>query len=163
MNLWVSTEYAQGLSGRRSSGTRVELVLRKAIWRLGLRYRLHPALGERLRADLLLIPSQVCVFVDGCYWHQCPRHKSAPRGGPNAELWRLKFAGTKERDHKADALARALGYVPMRFWECDIVRDVGAVARNLLEVTRAAKLARATQPPRTPRWAQLQGELVRPR
>jgi DNA mismatch endonuclease (patch repair protein) len=136
MTGWVSTKAAPGLSGRRSSNTRAEMRLRRALWRSGLRYRLHPALGERLSADLLLLPSRICVFVDGCYWHQCPRHKPAPKGGPNVERWRRKFARTRERDRKAVALARDLGYVPMRFWECDIVRDVDVVAQHLLEAAR---------------------------
>jgi DNA mismatch endonuclease (patch repair protein) len=142
MTGWVRTKHAQGLSGRRGSDTRVEKMLRRALWRSGLRYRLQPPLGERLKADLLLLPSRVCVFVDGCYWHQCPRHKPAPRTGPNVELWREKFARTRERDLKANALAREIGYTPMRSWECDIVRDVDAVARRLNDVASGARRRR---------------------
>jgi DNA mismatch endonuclease (patch repair protein) len=73
----------------------------------------------------------VCVFVDGCFWHQCPRHKPAPRGGPNAELWRAKFERTSARDRRAIELAEALGYRWVRVWECEINDDVDLVAGRI--------------------------------
>lgn len=134
MNSWVSTRYSPGLAKRRSAGTAPELVLRKALWRLGLRYRLHPRLGERLTADLLLLlRPRVCVFVDGCFWHQCPRHKAGPKGGPNADLWNAKFERTRLRDRRANLLASELGYSTVRLWECEITEHPDAAVAHVVE------------------------------
>lgn len=127
------------LSHRKAEDTAAEIKLRRVIWAMGMRYRLYPRIGERLRADFLVLGRNVCVWVDGCYWHQCPKHKPAPSEGPNVELWRAKFGRTRERDRRAVELAEAAGYSPLRVWECDVMDDVAAVAKTIarLPVRRA--------------------------
>jgi DNA mismatch endonuclease (patch repair protein) len=53
--------------------TKPEMLLRRALWARGLRYRLGVRLG-RSRPDLVFTRQRVAVFVDGCFWHGCPDH-----------------------------------------------------------------------------------------
>src|SRR5215471_11565510 len=58
-----------------------ELLLRRAVWRRGLRYRVDasPIHGTRRRADLVFPRAKVAVYVDGCFWHCCPQHATTPK------------------------------------------------------------------------------------
>jgi DNA mismatch endonuclease, patch repair protein len=133
---WQRTAYSVGLSGRLGRNTKPELLLRKALRGAGLGYRLHPALGARLRADVLVVRAKLVIFVDGCFWHQCPKHKPAPDSGANAELWRRKFMATRARDERALGVARAAGYAAMRVFECEIRADIDNVVRSVLKIAR---------------------------
>src|SRR5436190_11139972 len=60
--------------------TKPELALRRAVWRLGLRYRVDIApIPGRRRADLVFTRAKVAVYVDGCFWHSCPTHATIPK------------------------------------------------------------------------------------
>lgn len=80
------------------------------------------------------MPSRMlAVFVDGCFWHNCPEHgRKTPFTGPNAALWELKMARNAERDVRSTELAESLGWRVHRFWECQVQRDPGGVARELI-------------------------------
>lgn len=76
-----------------------EVLLRKALFRAGLRYRLH---APRMpgRPDVVFPKYRVAVFVHGCFWHRhdgCPR-TTTPKS--NAEFWRSKFEANQERDRR---------------------------------------------------------------
>lgn len=96
--------------------TPCELALRSAVHRLGLRYRVDWTLpGTRRRADMAFASARVAVFVDGCFWHGCPRHATFPKA--NADWWRAKLAANVARDRDTDARLRKLGWKVLRFWE----------------------------------------------
>lgn len=119
---WQSTAEGAHLAGRRSRNTEPELRLRKALFARGLRYRLHQRLEKGCTPDLVLARHRLAIFVDGCFWHGCPRHGRTRFAGPNAELWEEKMRRNAERDTDATARAVAHGFDVVRLWECD-VRD----------------------------------------
>ena len=55
------------------------------------------------------------MFVDGCFWHGCPKHQSVPRS--NRAFWEAKFARNIERDRRNDAALAAAGWTVVRVWE----------------------------------------------
>jgi DNA mismatch endonuclease (patch repair protein) len=142
MRTWKTTLGAKSLSGRQSKNTRPEVSLRKAIYRLGLRYRLHPKLGERLTADLLLLKYQLVVFVDGCWWHQCPKHMHWKPTGANARLWNDKFLRNRVRDERANMLAKSLGFKVVRVWECEIQDNLERAARKVIRALKPDPILR---------------------
>lgn len=115
------------MEGQRRRDTKPELLLRSRLWSLGLRYRVdHQVLpGLRRRADLAFIGPRVAVFVDGCFWHRCPEHGTAPRA--NREWWAAKLDRNVERDRDTDARLADADWLVVRIWEHDSVDD--AVAR----------------------------------
>jgi DNA mismatch endonuclease (patch repair protein) len=105
------------MSRLRRRDTAPEVALRSELHRRGLRFRVDraPAPGIRSRADIVLGPAKVAVYVDGCFWHGCPEHGTMPKS--NAEFWRAKLARNKERDSETDRRLRGQGWAVVRVWE----------------------------------------------
>lgn len=59
---------------------------------------------------------KVALFVDGCFWHGCPRCYEVPKS--NVRYWEAKAAGNRRRDRRVDSLLRSSGWVVLRVWEC---------------------------------------------
>jgi DNA mismatch endonuclease, patch repair protein len=55
------------------------------------------------------------VMVDGCFWHGCPTHGTAPKN--NSDWWREKLARNVERDRQTDAVLAQRGWNVVRIWE----------------------------------------------
>lgn len=112
---------SDAVSGRmsrlRRRDTVPELALRRELHARGLRYRVDraPVPAVRSRADLVFGPARVAVYVDGCFWHCCPQHRTAPKA--NAEFWAAKLEGNRRRDRETDHLLRAYGWESVRVWE----------------------------------------------
>jgi DNA mismatch endonuclease (patch repair protein) len=73
--------------------------------------------GIRYRADFLLRRAKIAIFVDGCFWHGCPRHwtKSKTRSG----YWLEKRRANRLRDARANKAYVDAGWVVYRIWEHD--------------------------------------------
>ena len=115
-------------------GTKPELILRSALHRRGLRYRVHrqPFPGIRREADVLFTRVRVAVFIDGCFWHVCPQHASWPKR--HAAFWRTKLKANVQRDRDTDKRLQAQGWVSVRVWEHE---DPEAAAARIESVVRA--------------------------
>ncbi|HLI37273.1 MAG TPA: very short patch repair endonuclease [Streptosporangiaceae bacterium] len=103
----------------RRTGTKPELALRRALHKMGYRYRkdyrLDLAEGMRVRPDIVFTARKVAVFVDGCFWHACPEHGSKP--AVNQGYWGPKLARNVERDRIADTALTQAGWQVVRLWE----------------------------------------------
>lgn len=112
--------------GRRD--TEPELALRRAVWRLGLRYRVDtPPVPGRRRADLVFPRPRVAIYVDGCFWHRCPLHGTVPRA--NRDWWSAKLDANVVRDRDTDRILGAAGWLVIRVWEHeDAVAGAASVA-----------------------------------
>lgn len=114
------------------TGTKPEARLRSALHRRGVRFRkdhLLRAGAVRVRPDLVFTRWKLAVFVDGCFWHQCPEHGRVPKSNPS--YWVPKLQANVERDRRADAALLDEGWVVLRIWEHE---DVSAAA-DLVEAT----------------------------
>lgn len=69
----------------------------------------------RRRADIVFTKAKVAVFIDGCFWHNCPDHGSMPR--KNVSYWEPKLHRNAERDSETTRLLRELGWRVIRIWE----------------------------------------------
>ncbi|WP_405830310.1 very short patch repair endonuclease [Streptomyces sp. NBC_00105] len=115
--LATTTTVRARMSRQKSRDTGVEIALRKALHAKGARYRVHrrPVKAVRREADIVFGPARVAVFVDGCFWHGCPRHATWPKN--NAEFWRAKIEGNRRRDRDTDARLAEAGWLAVRVWE----------------------------------------------
>lgn len=102
---------------QRRRDTAAEMVVRRAVWARGLRYRVDvpPVQGSRRRADMVFSRVKVAVWIDGCFWHRCPLHGTFPKS--NRDWWIEKLARNVERDRDTDLLLQAQGWVSHRVWE----------------------------------------------
>jgi DNA mismatch endonuclease (patch repair protein) len=126
------------MRAQRRTGTAPELALRRALWARGLRYRVDarlPLPRLRRRADLLFPGAQVAVFVDGCFWHDCPKHGTRPK--MNADWWAEKIAGNVRRDRDTDDQLRAIGWQALRLWEHDDPFEAADWVEGVVRATTA--------------------------
>lgn len=80
-------------------------------------WRLHPP-NVAGKPDLVIQRERVAIFVDGCFWHGCPRCGHIPR--TNRAYWRAKITRNKQRDRAASRALRTLGYHVLRIRECQL-------------------------------------------
>ncbi len=123
------------MSRQRRAHTDPELALRRELHRAGLRYFVDrpPIKGQRRRADVVFPRLRLAVYVDGCFWHRCPVHATAPKN--NAEWWADKLAGNVARDRATDTALREAGWQVVRVWEHEDPRiaaeRIGALVEEL--------------------------------
>jgi DNA mismatch endonuclease (patch repair protein) len=72
----------------------------------------------QVRPDFVFTARRLAVFVDGCFWHGCPRHGTRPRG--NAGFWRAKFRRNQARDLRDTRRLRRAGWKVLRLWEHEL-------------------------------------------
>jgi len=122
----------------RRQDTDAEVQLRKLIFRCGLRYRLNafPVLTIRCKADVVFRSARVCIFIDGCYWHGCPRHFRAPK--TNTGWWTEKIADNRLRDRRQSRMLRRHGWVVLRFWEHEVRRNADRCVQQIVRAIRAS-------------------------
>lgn len=104
------------MSAIRGKDTGIELQIRKGLFALGRRYRLH---GRALpgRPDLVFSRWSAVLFVHGCFWHghDCPLFRLP---ATRTEFWREKIASNQVRDARNVALLRTAGWRVGTVWEC---------------------------------------------
>lgn len=98
-----------------------ERALRSELHRRGLQFRLHCRLliGSRRSVDIAFPASRTAVFVDGCFWHGCPEHRTWPKN--NADWWRAKIDKNIARDRDTDCKLSEAGWTVVRVWEHEAV------------------------------------------
>jgi DNA mismatch endonuclease (patch repair protein) len=121
----------------RKKDSRHELILRRVLWRLGLRYRKYVSKLPG-NPDLVFYRARVVIFCDGDYWHgrNWDQLRTALERRHNAEYWIAKIERNRERDQEHTARLTAEGWLVLRFWETDILRDPQAVAQHIELVVR---------------------------
>ena len=95
----------------------LERQLRSALHRRGIRFRTHYRLATlpRRSIDIALVAAKIAVFVDGCFWHGCPLHRTTPKA--NRRWWLEKIDANKIRDTETNKLLRNVGWKVLRIWE----------------------------------------------
>ncbi|MEX2627446.1 MAG: DNA mismatch endonuclease Vsr [Ilumatobacteraceae bacterium] len=105
----------------------------------GLRFRVDRKVlpGLRSRPDIVLGPSKVAVFVDGCFWHRCAEHGTIPKN--NREWWTDKLDANVERDRRADRQLTDAGWHVLGFWEHDATATAADVVERTVRSRRALR------------------------
>jgi DNA mismatch endonuclease (patch repair protein) len=109
-------------------------------------FRLHGITGWRRnqkifgKPDFVFQKVKLVVFVDGCFWHSCPKHRTKPKN--NEMFWHRKLSGNKKRDQIVNRVLRRTGWRILRIWEHELRNGwekllVRRILRNL--VISAAK------------------------
>lgn len=124
------------MAAQASRDTTPELALRRTLHALGLRFRVGARVAgvPRRSVDVVFSRQKVAVFVDGCFWHNCPRHGHIPR--TNSDWWRIKLEANARRDADTTAKLEALGWTVIRIWEHEGGGDAVRRVTQALEVAR---------------------------
>lgn len=126
-DVFTPEKRAEVMRAVKSADTGPEVALRKALHRLGLRYRLH-ARDLPGKPDLVFPRFRSVIFVHGCFWHghDCARGARTPK--TNRAYWTKKIARNRERDAENAAALRSASWRVRVVWECAL-RDPRAPAR----------------------------------
>jgi DNA mismatch endonuclease (patch repair protein) len=111
----------------RSENTKPELLLRRALFRRGFRYRIHVAALPG-KPDIVFSAKRLSVFVHGCFWHQHAGCRQASDPRSNTSYWTPKLLRNIERDQENAAKLGSLGYRVLTLWECEIEKDTEGAA-----------------------------------
>ena len=81
--------------------------------------------------DFCWLKPRLALFVDGCFWHGCPRCYKTPKS--NVAYWQNKVKTNRRRDRRVDAMLRRKGWAVIRTWECQLKlsRTVKRIERTL--------------------------------
>jgi DNA mismatch endonuclease (patch repair protein) len=87
------------------------------------------------KPDFVFQKSKLAVFVDGCFWHGCPKHGTQPSS--HRAFWKKKLARNKERDLLVNRTLRQRGWNILRIWQHELTRrNESRLLRRLLRVLR---------------------------
>lgn len=131
------------MKATRRRDTKPEVSLRRFLHASGLRFRIdRPILsGIRRRADILFSGAKVAVFVDGCFWHCCPLHRTFPKA--NAAWWAEKLQTNRKRDRDTNRRLSKAGWYVIRVWEHELPSEAAVrVAAAVRQRTQSQKLKR---------------------
>ncbi len=132
MDVLTREQRHKNMQNIRGKDTRPEVVLRKALWHQGYRYRKN---YKQLpgRPDIVLTKQRICIFVDSEFFHgkgfetgyESNKYQSLREQlehGNNSDFWMKKIQRNMERDREVDAELRALGWYTLRFWSKDVLK-----------------------------------------
>jgi DNA mismatch endonuclease (patch repair protein) len=151
-DVFTKAKRSEVMSRIRSRGNKdTELALAKLLrrhkitgWRRHIQIstspRPSPQRGEgvRVRPDFVFSRVRLAIFVDGCFWHGCPKHATKPKN--NRTFWHRKLSANKTRDQLVNQSLRRVGWRVLRIWEHELARK--NEARLLNRIRRALAILR---------------------
>lgn len=128
----------------RSKDTKAEVILRKALWHRGYRYRKNYKLLPG-KPDIVLTKYRICIFVDSEFFHgkdfedgyksnKYSSLKEQLEHGNQSEFWKKKIICNMERDCEVDAELRGLGWSILRFWSKDVTKNTEECVKAIEEL-----------------------------
>lgn len=102
----------------RREDTAPEVVVRRILHALGLRFRLHRK-DLPGTPDIVLVKRRTVIFVHGCFWHRHPGCSKATFPKTRQDFWRVKFEANVARDVAKSSALEAAGWTVLTVWECE--------------------------------------------
>lgn len=124
------------MQAAKAKNTAPEIALRSQLYKKGLRYRLDKKVSPLIqtRVDIVFPTQHVAIFVDGCFWHGCPRHGTQSKS--NSEYWYRKIKQNKERDWKVTRQLRNAGWKVIRIWEHEIIDNLEKISERIMTILK---------------------------
>lgn len=119
-DVFTKTKRSEVMSRIRSRGNKdTELALATLLRQHGVKgWRRHqPIFGK---PDFIFPKARFAIFVDGCFWHSCPKHATKPKN--NRAFWHRKLSANKVRDRLVTQTLRKAGWHVLRIWEHELAR-----------------------------------------
>jgi DNA mismatch endonuclease (patch repair protein) len=114
-----------------SKNTTPELAVRRILFSMGFRYRLH---DKRLpgRPDIVFRGRRKAIFVNGCFWHghEGCRYGRLPKS--RVEFWTDKISRNRERDRQNEESLREAGWRSLTVWQCEL-KNIDELAKRLYD------------------------------
>lgn len=133
------TTISKNMSHIRSKNTSIELVLRKALWHKGYRYRVNYKLLPG-SPDIVLTKYKIAIFCDSEFFHGKDWNilKLRLEKGNNPDYWIKKIEKNRRRDIENDKKLLFLGWTVLHFWGQDIIKHtdecIAAIEETIWEI-----------------------------
>lgn len=118
-DVFSKSKRSEIMSRIRGKGTGPEMVIRKALFARGFRYRLHVK-NLPGKPDIVLPKYNAVIIVDGCFWHGHKNCKFFRMPKSRISFWRKKIEANRVRDVKNSRKLRRLGWNVIQVWECQL-------------------------------------------
>lgn len=130
---YSSPESSERMSKIRAKDTNTEIKLRKALWSVGCRYRLH-AKNLVGKPDLVFVNKRLVVFIDGRFWHgyNWEVKKKKLEKNANKDYWIPKIEKNMERDIYVTKELTKEGWKVLRIWEHEVENDLQGCVSKIL-------------------------------
>ncbi|MFI5136554.1 MAG: very short patch repair endonuclease [Sphingobacteriales bacterium] len=118
----------------RSNNTKAEVLLRKSLWAVGIRYRIN---YKKLPGcpDIVITKNKLVVFIDGEFWHGHNWNIKKGKIKANRDFWIPKIERNMERDVENNEALNMSGFTVIRFWDHEIKKDLqGCINKILLHL-----------------------------
>lgn len=132
MDVLTRKQRHKSMIGNKGNDTKPEILLRKALWHRGIRYRKN---WRNLTGcpDIVLTRQKIAIFVDGDFWHaRGYQDRPGSQIDTNQSYWQKKLARNVERDREVNDQLTEQGWLVLRFWESDIKKDLDSVLAEIL-------------------------------
>ena len=111
------------MSAVKSQNSKIEIVLRKALWNKGIRYRKNykKLLGK---PDIVITKYKIAIFCDSEFWHGYNWNEKKNEIKSNQEFWYRKIESNIKRDRYVTETLQQQGWIVLRFWGKEILKDI---------------------------------------
>ena len=125
----------------RSKDTSIEVMLRKALWARGVRYRKNykKLIGK---PDIAITKYKIAVFCDSEYWHGYDRENRNQQIKSHRDYWIPKIERNIARDREVTATLEKEGWLVLRFWERQIKKELSECVKVVLHAVEERKANR---------------------
>lgn len=110
------------MSHIRSKNTKPEILVRKALFRRGFRYRINVS-GLPGKPDIVLPKYRTVIFVNGCFWHGHSGCRYFVLPKTNSTFWEQKIRSNQQRDKDDKVILESMGWQVLTIWGCQLKKD----------------------------------------
>lgn len=138
-------ETRKRMSKVKLKGGKAETLLAKALWHQGYRYRRN---DKKLPGspDIAILRYNIAIFVDGEFWHGKDWETRKSRLKRNREYWIEKIEENKARDLRNDRLLARAGWIPIHFWEKEVIKNLPVCVAEIEDMILAQLIDSADGP-----------------
>lgn len=123
MDVLTKEQRCKNMKAIKCKDTKIEIILRKALWKKGYRYRKNckDVFGK---PDIVFKKQKIAIFCDSKFWHGCDWENQKKRIGTNSDFWIKKIEGNIKRDKIVNETLIPQGWKVLRFWDDDIKTNI---------------------------------------
>lgn len=134
----TTADRSKRMANIKGKNTKAEVLLRKALWANGMRFRIHVR-NMSGKPDIVIRKYRLAIFVDGSFWHGFQWEKKKPTIKSNAKFWIPKIERNIQRDQINQKKLEGAGYTVMRFWDHDIQKNLKKCLNQILLYVESAR------------------------
>ncbi|WP_410220974.1 very short patch repair endonuclease [Pedobacter sp.] len=139
---YTTRQRSRNMSKIKGKNSKPELLLRKALWRKNLRYRIHDS-SLPGKPDIVIKKYKLAIFIDGEFWHGYNWDQVKPSLKANKEFWIPKIERNMQKDRIYNRQLQEMGYTVFRFWSEEVLKHRERVVNQILlyiETARTIKI-----------------------